>query len=119
MLEVVPLFGHHSGITFWKIVIKRIISAFIILIGLSAPAWAGFDEGLAAAKRGDYATALRGDGQALTPGMFDSWFFGAEAQLVTSGPGRYLVFFEALGFAQVGGELYEIDLRAFIEQGAL
>ena len=32
---------------------------------------------------------------------------------------RYLVFFEGLGFAQVGGEPYEIDLRAFIEQGAL
>ncbi len=28
-------------------------------LGLTAPAWAGFDEGVAAAKRGDYATALR------------------------------------------------------------
>ncbi len=28
-------------------------------LGLTAPAWAGFDEGMAAAKRGDYATALR------------------------------------------------------------
>ncbi len=28
-------------------------------LGLTAPAWAGFDEGVAAYKRGDYATALR------------------------------------------------------------
>ncbi len=28
-------------------------------LGLTAPAWAGFDEGLAAYDRGDYATALR------------------------------------------------------------
>ena len=28
-------------------------------LGLTAPAWAGFDEGLAAYRRGDYATALR------------------------------------------------------------
>ncbi len=28
-------------------------------LGLTAPAWAGFDEGVAAHKRGDYATALR------------------------------------------------------------
>ncbi len=28
-------------------------------LGLTAPAWAGLDEGEAAAKRGDYATALR------------------------------------------------------------
>ncbi len=28
-------------------------------LGLTAPAWAGLDEGMAAAKRGDHATALR------------------------------------------------------------
>ncbi len=28
-------------------------------LGLTAPAWAGVDEGVAAYKRGDYATALR------------------------------------------------------------
>ncbi len=28
-------------------------------LGLTAPAWAGWDEGMAAYKRGDYATALR------------------------------------------------------------
>ena len=30
-----------------------------ITLGLTVPAWAGFDEGLAAYERGDYATALR------------------------------------------------------------
>ncbi len=29
------------------------------MLGLTAPAWAGFDEAVAAYKRGDYATALR------------------------------------------------------------
>ena len=38
---------------------KRIICAAILLIVLAASAWAGFNEGLAAAKRGDYAMALR------------------------------------------------------------
>ncbi len=37
---------------------KRTISAVVVLIGLAAPAWAGFDEGVAAYNRGDYATAL-------------------------------------------------------------
>ena len=30
-----------------------------VTLGLTAPAWAGLNEGVAAAKRGDYATALR------------------------------------------------------------
>ncbi len=38
---------------------KRLVLTFAILIGLAAPAWAGFDEGVAAFKRHDYATALR------------------------------------------------------------
>ena len=38
---------------------KRVISALVVLIGLVAPAWAGFDEGVAAYERGDYATAFR------------------------------------------------------------
>ncbi len=38
---------------------KRLVLTFAILLGLAAPAWAGFDEGVAAYKRGDYATALR------------------------------------------------------------
>ena len=38
---------------------RRIIAAAVLMLGLAAPAWAGFDEGLAAYKRGDYATALR------------------------------------------------------------
>ncbi len=39
--------------------IKRLLLALVLACALSAPAWAGFDEGLAAAKRGDYETALR------------------------------------------------------------
>ena len=38
---------------------RRLALALAVLIGLAAPAWAGFDEGFAALKRGDYATALR------------------------------------------------------------
>ncbi len=38
---------------------KRLVLTIAILIGLAAPAWAGFDEGVAAYERGDYATALR------------------------------------------------------------
>ncbi len=38
---------------------KRIALAVALLVSLAAPAWAGYDEGLAAYKRGDYETALR------------------------------------------------------------
>ncbi len=38
---------------------KRLVLTIAILLGLAAPAWAGFAEGVAAYKRGDYATALR------------------------------------------------------------
>ena len=38
---------------------KRLVLTIAILIGLAAPAWAGYAEGLAAYKRGDYATAPR------------------------------------------------------------
>ncbi len=37
---------------------KYFVFAAAILIGLAAPAWAGFAEGVAAYERGDYATAL-------------------------------------------------------------
>ena len=33
--------------------------------GLTAPAWAGFDEGVAAYQRGDYATAIRIDDERI------------------------------------------------------
>ena len=39
-------------------IMKRFLLALVLACALSAPAWAGFDEGLAAAKRGDYETAL-------------------------------------------------------------
>ncbi len=38
---------------------KRLVLTVAILLGLAAPAWAGFAEGVAAYKRGDYVTALR------------------------------------------------------------
>ncbi len=38
---------------------KRITAFAVLLVVLAAPAWAGFDEGVAAYDRGDYATALR------------------------------------------------------------
>ena len=38
---------------------RRIIAAVVLMFGLAAPAWAGFDEGMAAYTSGDYATALR------------------------------------------------------------
>ena len=37
---------------------KRIIGTAVLLAALAMPAWAGFDAGMAAYKRGDYATAL-------------------------------------------------------------
>ena len=42
-----------------RIVLKRIIAIAVLMFGLAGPAWADFDEGGAAYKRGDYATALR------------------------------------------------------------
>ncbi len=37
---------------------RRAALFIVILIGLSGPVWAGWDEGYAAYHRGDYATAL-------------------------------------------------------------
>ncbi len=38
---------------------KRTLATAFLCLLLATPAWAGIDEGLAAHKRGDYATALR------------------------------------------------------------
>ena len=38
---------------------RKIIAGTVLLIALAAPTRAGWDEGLAAYNRGDYATALR------------------------------------------------------------
>ncbi len=38
---------------------KRTFATIFVCLVLSTPVWAGFDDGLAAAKRGDYAAALR------------------------------------------------------------
>ena len=42
--------------------IRRVLGALVALLAglvLAAPAWADFDDGVAAIERGDYATALR------------------------------------------------------------
>ncbi len=44
-------------------------------LGLTAPAWAGFDEAAAAYKRGDYATALREWRPLAKQGNADAQFF--------------------------------------------
>ncbi len=38
---------------------KRTLATIFLCLLLATPAWAGFDEGVAAYHRGDYATALR------------------------------------------------------------
>ena len=38
---------------------KRALATVSLCMLLATPAWAGFEEGLATAKRGDYASALR------------------------------------------------------------
>ncbi len=38
---------------------KRVTAFAVLLVVLAAPAWAGFDDGMAAYDRGDYETALR------------------------------------------------------------
>ena len=38
---------------------KRVTAFAVLLVVLAAPAWADWDEGVAAYDRGDYATALR------------------------------------------------------------
>ena len=53
------------------------------------------------------------NGNAFDVEMFESSFFGPEAQLVSSGFGRYLVTFPGLGFVQTEtGDPYELDLGA-------
>ncbi len=44
-------------------------------LGLTAPAWAGFDEGVAAYNRGDYATAFREWRPLAEQGNADAQFF--------------------------------------------
>ncbi len=54
---------------------KRIAHAVVLLVSLTTPAWAGFDEGLAAYDRGDYATALREWRPLGEQGHADAQFF--------------------------------------------
>ncbi len=52
--------AHHDGVTVGRIVMKRFISAVVVLIGLAAPACSpGADKGVAGYKRGDSTMTLR------------------------------------------------------------
>ena len=58
-----------------------------------------------------------GDGSPFKVSMLQSRTFGEEAELISSGPGKYLVLYPGLGYAQnADGGAYEIDLRAFMER---
>ena len=58
------------------------------------------------------------DGKPFTPQMFDSKWFGVEAQLISVAPGRYLVQMPGMGYvANSTGGAYVIDLRAAMERG--
>ena len=54
---------------------KRLVLTFALLIGLAAPAWAGFAEGVAAYERGDYATGLRRLRPLAEQGVADAQYF--------------------------------------------
>ena len=59
----------------------RALLAAILSLWLAAPAWAGFDEGVAAYKRGDYATAyeeflsIAEQGDARVQGVLGAMYF--------------------------------------------
>ena len=42
-----------------NITMTRILAGALVLVTLAAPAWAGYDDGVAAYRRGDHAAALR------------------------------------------------------------
>jgi hypothetical protein len=55
--------------TVWSL--GRVIAAVVLSIMLASPVWAGFDEGVAAQKRGDYVTAQR---EIRINWRFGDWF---------------------------------------------
>ena len=56
-------------------------------------------------------------GSPFKTSMLSSRLFGEEAELISSGPGKYLVLYPGLGYAQnADGGVYEIDLRAFLDR---
>ncbi len=57
------------------------------------------------------------NGSPFKVSMFQSRFFGAEAELISAGPGKYLVLYPGLGYAQnADGGVYVLDLRAFMDR---
>ena len=58
-----------------------------------------------------------GNGDPFQSAMLKSMVFGEEAELISSGPGRYLILYPGLGYAQSSdGGVYELDLRAFVDR---
>ncbi len=60
-----------------KLAVLALIAALCagVTLGLTAPAWGGWDEGAAAYQRGDYATALREWRPLAEQGNADAQFF--------------------------------------------
>ena len=54
---------------------KKVVVAAALLVTLAAPAWAGYGEGLAAYKRGDYVTAAEWYRKAAKQGHVEAQFF--------------------------------------------
>ena len=58
-----------------------------------------------------------GNGDPFQSAMLKSKVFGEEAELISSGPGRYLILYPGLGYAQSSDDgVYELDLRAFVDR---
>ena len=88
---------------------KRLVLTFAILIGLAAPAWAGFAEGVAAYNRGDYATALREfrplAGQGDAKAQVNLGFMYGEGQGVAQDYAEAVKWFrKAAGQGNTGGQ---------------
>ncbi len=73
---------------------KRLAAFAVLLVVLAAPAWAGFDEGVAAYNRGDYATALREWRPLAEQGRAEAQF--SLGQMYRNGRGVTRAYAEAL-----------------------
>lgn len=87
--------------------------------GMSEDQTEDFIGGLSEADLLDFGNGapVFGDGTPFTVDMFDRGLFNSDAELVTSGFGRYMIRLEGLGFLLAdGGEAYEIDLRRKLDE---
>lgn len=79
-----------------------------------------FNDLMARLSNADLVAHGNGVPASFTVDAFDAPLLVRNAQLITSGPGRYLIFTPGLGFVQTAtGGAYELDLRGLVEQGAL